>query len=49
MEFDWDEHNTKHLRAPRVSHHEFEEVLCGEPLDLEYEIEMARNGIKRWG
>jgi uncharacterized DUF497 family protein len=45
MEFDWDEHNTKHLRIHRVSRREFEEVLSGEPLDLEYQ---AENGEERY-
>jgi uncharacterized DUF497 family protein len=49
MEFDWDEHNTKHLRAHRVSRHEFEEVLCGEPLDLDYQVENGEERYKALG
>ena len=35
VEFDWDEHNTKHLAAHRVTPAEFEQVINNEPVDLE--------------
>ena len=34
VEFDWDEHNTKHLAAHEVTPAEFEQVMNNEPLDL---------------
>jgi hypothetical protein len=37
IEFDWDEQNKKHLLAHRVLPEEFEQVICNEPLDLEYQ------------
>jgi hypothetical protein len=49
MDFDWDEHNTKHLRAHRVSRQEFEEVMEGVPLDLEYQVENGEERYKALG
>jgi uncharacterized DUF497 family protein len=36
IEFDWDDANIRHLNRHRVSPHEFEEVIGGDPFDLEY-------------
>ena len=38
IEFDWDVENTKHLAAHSVTPAEFEQVLNGDPLDLDYEV-----------
>jgi uncharacterized DUF497 family protein len=38
IEFDWDGENTKHLAAQKVTPAEFEQVLNGDPLDLDYEV-----------
>ena len=37
MEFDWDAENTRHLRVHRVTPEEFEELMNGDPLYLEYQ------------
>ncbi|HXB67936.1 MAG TPA: hypothetical protein VNY05_06820 [Candidatus Acidoferrales bacterium] len=33
IEFDWDEENTKHLAAHKVTPSEFEQVMNNDPLD----------------
>jgi uncharacterized DUF497 family protein len=38
IEFDWDDENTKHLAAHKVTRDEFEQVMNNEPLDLDYEM-----------
>ena len=38
VDFEWDEENTKHLAAHRVTPAEFEWVLQNDPLDLAYEL-----------
>lgn len=37
IEFDWDAENTRHLARHRVSREEFEDLMTGEPLSLEYQ------------
>ena len=36
IEFDWDDENTKHLAAHKVTPAEFEQMLNNDPLDLDY-------------
>ena len=38
VEFDWNDENTKHLAAHKVTPTEFEQVLNSDPLDLAYEL-----------
>jgi len=45
IEFDWDEDNTKHLAAHKVTPVEFEQALTADPLDLDYE---SINGEERY-
>jgi uncharacterized DUF497 family protein len=40
IEFDWDAGNTRHLKRHRVTPDEFEEIMTGDPGNLEYQ---ARN------
>lgn len=47
--FEWDVGNIAHLRLHRVSPHEVEEVLRGESLDLEYDIEAGEERFKSLG
>ena len=49
IEFDWDEHNEKHLRGHRVSPREFEQVIANDPLDLEYQVENGEERYKSLG
>jgi hypothetical protein len=37
IEFDWDAQNTLHLTRHRVTPKEFEELIAGEPVYLEYQ------------
>jgi uncharacterized DUF497 family protein len=37
IEFDWDDGNTKHLAAHKVTPGEFEQLLNNDPMDLDYE------------
>ena len=37
VEFEWDDDNVRHLKRHRVSVQEFEELINGEPLYLEYQ------------
>jgi uncharacterized DUF497 family protein len=37
LEFDWDERNTKHLAAHKVTPAEFEQAMNNDPLELDYE------------
>ena len=48
-EFDWDIQNEKHLKLHRVSRKEFEQVICNEPLDLEYQTESGEERYKSLG
>ncbi len=36
IEFDWDAENTQHLKRHHVTTDEFEEIMTGEPVYLEY-------------
>lgn len=45
IEFDWDAENTRHLKRHRVSPAEFEELMVGDPMYLEYQ---ARNDEERY-
>ena len=45
IEFDWDVKNARHLKRHRVEPHEFEELMAGDPVYLEYQ---ARNGEERY-
>jgi uncharacterized DUF497 family protein len=45
IEFDWDAENIRHLKRHRVTPDEFEEVIDGDPLYLEYQ---ARGGEERY-
>ena len=38
LEFEWDEENTNHLAAHKVSPVEFEQLLNNDPLDLQYQV-----------
>jgi uncharacterized protein len=38
FEFDWDDENTKHLAAHKVTRAEFEQVMRNDPLDRDYEV-----------
>ncbi len=38
IEFDWEAENTKHLKKHRVTPKEFEELMVGEPVYLEYQV-----------
>jgi len=38
LEFDWDDENTKHLAAHKVTPGEFEQVMNNDPLDRDYEL-----------
>jgi uncharacterized DUF497 family protein len=37
IEFDWDAENLRHLKRHRVGAQEFEELIAGAPLYLEYQ------------
>ena len=37
IEFDWDAGNARHLRRHRVTPDEFEELMTGDPLYVEYQ------------
>lgn len=45
IEFDWDARNTRHLKRHRVTPSEFEELMAGEPVYLEYQ---TRQGEERY-
>jgi hypothetical protein len=38
IEFDWDDENTKHLAAHKVTPTEFEQAMNNDPVDLDYEL-----------
>ena len=44
-QFDWDEHNERHLARHRISRLDAEDVLSGDHILLEYEVE---GGEQRW-
>lgn len=37
IEFDWDAQNTRHLKRHRVTPEEFEELMNGDPVYVEYQ------------
>jgi len=37
VELDWDAVNTRHLKRPRVTPAEFEELINGDPVYVEYQ------------
>ena len=45
IEFNWDARNTRHLKNHRVTTDEFEELMSGDPVYLEYQ---ARNDEGRY-
>lgn len=45
VEFDWDAVNTRHLKRHRVTSAEFEDVINGEPIYLDYQ---TRTGEERY-
>jgi uncharacterized DUF497 family protein len=49
IEFDWDANNTKHLKRHRVTPAEFEELIAGDPLFLEYAVENGEERFKVLG
>jgi uncharacterized DUF497 family protein len=46
IKFDWDEGNTGHIAAHKVSQTEAEEVLVDDPLEMDFEI--TEEGEERW-
>lgn len=44
-EFDWDEHNERHLARHKISRADAEDVLSGNHILLEYQME---GGEQRW-
>jgi len=38
IEFDWDQKDTRHLAKHQVTRAEFEQVMNGDPMDLEYQV-----------
>jgi len=49
IEFDWDEHNRKHVKSHRVSPQEFEQVIANDPLFLEHQAESGEERYKSLG
>jgi len=49
VEFDWDEANIRHLKTHGVSPGEFEQLIAGEPLDMEYQVENDEERHKSLG
>jgi uncharacterized DUF497 family protein len=49
IEFDWDEANIHHLETHGVSPGEFEQLIAGEPLDMEYQVEHGEERYKSLG
>ena len=45
IEFDWNAENVRHLKRHRVTPNEFEELMTGGPMYLEYQ---ARNDEERY-
>ena len=42
IEFEWDDRNTEHLAAHKVTPTEFEQALKGDPLDLDCAFPASR-------
>jgi len=49
VEFDWDAENTRHLRRHRVTQKEFEELMVGDPLYMEYQTSQGEERYKVLG
>lgn len=49
IEFDWDAENSRHLQRHQVTPDEFEEVMTGDPVYLEYETENDEERYKILG
>ena len=49
LELDWDDENTKHLAAHRVTRAEFEQVLRNDPMDLDYEYREREDRFRQVG
>lgn len=49
VEFDWDAENTRHLRRHRVTAKEFEELMTGDPLYVEYQAPAGEERYKVLG
>ncbi len=49
IEFDWDAENIRHLKRHRVAPAEFEELINGEPLYLEYQSASGEERYKVLG
>ena len=49
VEFDWDAENARHLRRHRVTPKEFEELMTGDPLYMEYETPKGEERYKVLG
>jgi uncharacterized DUF497 family protein len=49
IEFDWDAENRRHLERHRVTPGEFEELMAGDPLCLEYQAENDEERYKVLG
>jgi uncharacterized DUF497 family protein len=45
VEFDWDEHNERHLALHGISRSDVEDVLCGNHILLEFQMEGSE---QRW-
>jgi uncharacterized DUF497 family protein len=49
IEFDWDTANTEHLKRHRVTPKEFEELMTGNPVYLEYQTQNSEDRYKVLG
>lgn len=49
IEFDWDAENARHLQQHRVTPDEFEELMAGDPVYLEYQVENGEERYKALG
>jgi uncharacterized DUF497 family protein len=49
VEFDWDAVNTRHLKRHRVTPAEFEELMNGEPVYVEYQTQGSEQRYKVLG
>jgi uncharacterized DUF497 family protein len=49
IEFDWDAGNTRHLKRHRVTPAEFEELMNGDPVYVEYQAQSDEHRYKVLG
>ena len=49
IEFNWDAENRRHLKRHRVTPDEFEELMTGGPVYLEYQVENDEERFKVLG